>query len=60
VSDDDGNVNGGTIDDPCVNSAVVGVDMISGDGNDPGNPPTGDDADAPASGKRATGDRRRA
>jgi hypothetical protein len=37
---DAGNTNGGAIDDPCVNSAVVGVDMLSGDGNDPGNPPT--------------------
>lgn len=58
MSDEDGNVNGGAIDDPCVNAAVVGVDMLSGDGNDPGNPPT-DDTEATASGKRATGDRRR-
>jgi hypothetical protein len=36
---DAGNTNGAVIDDPVVNSAVVGVDMLSGDGNDPGNPP---------------------
>jgi hypothetical protein len=47
---DGGNVNGGTIDDPCVNSAVVGVDMLSGDGHDPGDPPT---ADAPAPSRKA-------
>ena len=38
---DPGNTNGGQIDDPVVNSAVVGVDMLSGDGNDPENPPAG-------------------
>ena len=38
---DPGNVNGAQIDDPVPNSAVVGVDMLSGDGNDPGNPPAG-------------------
>jgi hypothetical protein len=45
---DAGNANGGTVDDPCVNAAVVGVDLLSGDGNDPGNPPTRADAAADA------------
>jgi hypothetical protein len=58
---DAGNANGDVLDDPVVNSAVVGVDALSGDGNDPGNPPTGDDeATESSSGKRASGDRRRA
>jgi hypothetical protein len=56
---DAGNTNGDVLDDPVVNSAVVGVDALSGDGNDPGNPPTGDDEATESSGKRASGDRRR-
>lgn len=44
---DAGNVNGDVIDDPDPNSTVVGVDIISGDGNDPdtGDPDTGDGDD---------------
>lgn len=33
---DDGNVNGEVIDDADPNSVVVGVDIESGDGNEPG------------------------
>jgi hypothetical protein len=49
---DEGNANGDVIDDPCVNAAVVGVDMVSGDGNEPGGggtPATGATAGTPGS-----------
>ena len=49
----------GTIDDPVPNSAAVGVDMLSGAGNDPGNQPTkakakADDQAADATARKAT------
>jgi hypothetical protein len=48
VKDDSSNLNGQVRDEPCVNAAVVGVDLISGAGNVPGPEPEPPTVEAPS------------